>query len=176
MRISLSVIALCTLAGSAAAQAQPLDSSAIVRGLCQKDGCVEFAILDKQPAAQGSDGQLFRTRVQTFHASAQGRVSQGEENGFVYCSQTRPAVISTPSGKAAIAFMLAPDEQSPAWAQRSSTNFFAIYFAVCHGLDAGRAAARDRQGTARSFGYRVALGQSRPVPLGRAEDILKPAP
>jgi hypothetical protein len=160
----------------ATAPAQTPDPGKIVRGLCEKKGCAEFAILDKQPVANGPDGELFKTRVETFHASYQGRASQGEENGFVYCSRQRPAVISTPPGRPAVAFMLAPDEQNPSYILRRSTNFFAIYFGVCHGVEAGRAAAQDRQGTARSFGYSVALDRSKTISLGRAEDILTPAP
>lgn len=158
------------------AQAQDQPSADIIRGLCQKNGCAEFAILEKTPVANGPDGQLFRTKVQTFHASSQGRASQGEESGFVYCSTARPAVISTQPGHPATALMLAPDEQSPAWAQRSSVNFFAIYFAVCHGAEAGRAAAQDRAAVARSFNYHVPLTASRQMPLEHAEDILKPMP
>ncbi len=159
---------------SQVAHAQTNQKADIVRGLCQKDGCQEFTILGKQPVATGTDGQLFKTQVRTFHASYVGRTTQSDENGFVYCSITRPAVISAPVGQKPVAFFLAPDDQSPAWVQRSSTNFYTLYFALCHGLDAGRRAARDRQGVASSFGYHVALMQPRTVTLSHVEDVLEP--
>ncbi|MCW6507109.1 hypothetical protein [Lichenifustis flavocetrariae] len=176
MQLRCSALAFLVILLPWAAQAQGTSSTEIIRGLCQKDGCAEFAILEKTPVAPGPDGQLFKTKVETFHASSQGRASQGEESGFVYCSATRPAVISVQPDRPATAFMLAPDEQSPAWAQRSSVNFFAIYFAVCHGPEAGRAAAKGRAGVAHSFAYHVPLTASRQISLEHAEDILKPPP
>ena len=176
MQLKWSTLALLALSIPLAAQAQGSSSAEIIRGLCQKNGCAEFAILEKTPVANGPDGQLFKTKVETFHASSQGRVSQGEESGFVYCSAMRPAVISMQPDRPATAFMLAPDERGPAWAQRTSVNFFAIYFAVCHGPEAGRAAAKDRAGVARSFAYHVPLTASRQISLAHAEDILKPSP
>lgn len=168
-----SVLALVLLA-SPPAHAQGNDRSDIIRGLCQKDGCQEFAVLDKRPVADGPDGRLYKTQVRTFHASYQGRTTESDESGFVYCSATRPAVISAPAGGPPVAFFLAPEDRSPAWAQRSSTNFYTLYFALCHGLDAGRQAARDRRSVAQSLGYHVALDQPRTVTLGRVEDVLKP--
>ena len=158
------------LVGGAYAQA-PANPD-IVRGLCSKDGCDEFAILDRQPVSTGFDGQLFRTRVRVFHASSAGRRDDGEENGFVYCSTARPAIVAAPPGRAPLAFMLAPDEQAPAYVQRNSTNFYALYFSLCHGIEAGRAAVRDRQGTARSLGYRVARQTAGTVALKSIDDIV----
>ena len=155
-----------------AAQAQGAARPEIVRGLCSKDGCDEFAVLDKQPAANGPDGQLFRTRVRVYHASSAGRRDGGEENGFVYCSTTRPAIVNAPPGGPPLAFLLAPDEQVPSYVQRSSTNFYALYFSLCHGIEAGRSAVRDRQGTARSLGYRVARQTSATVTLKSIDDIV----
>jgi hypothetical protein len=166
--VSLAAALLVT----GAASAQDLGGNAIVRGLCQKDGCDEFAILDRQPVADGRDGKLYRTRVRTYHASSRGRADGGEENGFVYCSPTRPAIINAPAGQPPTAFLLAPDEQAPGYVQRNTTNFYTLYFALCHGQEAGRAAARDREGTARSLGYRVLLKQARTVTLKQVEDIL----
>jgi hypothetical protein len=157
-----------------AAGAQDYNRADIVRGLCQKNGCAEFALLEKKPYATGADGELFQTRVQTFHASNQGRVSQGEEKGYVYCSSVRPAIVSAPEGHPPVAVFLAPDDQSPAYIQRSTTNFYALYFALCHGLEAGKNAVLDRQAAARSFGYHVALSQPQTVTLKQIEDILKP--
>ena len=166
----LLVLVLLLAAGSAYAQAPARPE--IVRGLCSKDGCDEFAILDKQPAATGPDGQLFRTRVRVFHASAAGRRDGGEENGFVYCSATRPAIVNASPGGAPLAFLLAPDEQVASYVQRKSTNFYALYFSLCHGIEAGRAAARDRQGTARSLGYRVARQTAATVTLKSIDEIV----
>jgi hypothetical protein len=173
MRMTAIVVSLLLLCQ--AGQAQSVDPGQIVRGLCQKDGCAEFAILDKQPVANGTDGQLFRTKVQTFHASQQGRMSQGVEDGFVYCSQVRPAVISTQPGQPIVALFLAPDDRRPSWALRGTTNFVAIYFAICHGVEAGRSAALDRSRTAESFGYHVALDQPRQATLKQVQDILQPS-
>jgi hypothetical protein len=169
----LTLIALLAAAPALAQdRAQEYSREGIVRGLCQKDGCDEFVILDKQPVAQGPDGNLYRTRVRTYHASSRGRADRGEETGFVYCSPARPAIINAPEGQPPTAYLLAPDEQAPAYALRNSTNFYTLYFAFCHGPEAGRAAARDREGTARSLDYRVALKQGRTVTLTRIEDVL----
>jgi hypothetical protein len=169
-----ATILFLLLLGSAV-QAQTANPAQIVRGLCQKDGCAEFAILDKQSVADGADGQLLKTKVQTFHASQRGRTSQGVEDGFVYCSQVRPAVISTQPGQPVVALFLAPDDRRPSWAQRGTTNFVAIYFAICHGVEAGRKAALDRSRTAASLGYHVALDEPKQVTLQRVEDVLQPS-
>jgi hypothetical protein len=161
------------LSGTAPVLAQGYDRAEIVRGLCSKDGCDEFAILSKQPMTKGTDGELFRTRVRIFRASAQGRQDGGEEDGFVYCSASRPAIVNAQPGGPTIAFFLAPDENAPAYQQRGSTNFFALYFALCHGIEAGKAAVRDRSGTARSLGYQVPLKQSQTVTLKQIEDVLR---
>jgi hypothetical protein len=160
------------LLAAGAALAQDHGREEIVRGLCQKDGCDEFAIIDKQPVARGPDGALYRTRVRTYRANPRGRSDQGEEKGYVYCSPVRPAIISAPEGQPPTAFLLAPDEQAPAYVQRNSTNFYTLYFALCHGGEAGKAASRDRQQTARSLDYRVPLKQARTITLKRIEDIL----
>ncbi len=137
-------------------------------------GATSFKSSKSNPVASGPDGSLFRTRVRTFRASYQGRATQNDEGGYVYCSTARPAIISSPLNQLPVAVFLAPDEQSPAYVQRSSANFYTLYFSLCHNLDAGRAAAKDRRGVARSFGYQVGLGQPRTVTLNRVEDILKP--
>lgn len=170
------VTALAGLLASGFALAQGTDQANIVRGLCQKDGCDEFVIVDKKPVSEKPDGALFQTRVRTYHASHQGRADRGEENGFVFCSATRPAILAVQQGQPPVAFLLAPYSQEPAWEQRKSTNFYALYFALCHGLDAGKAAARDRQAVARSFNYRVGLNQGKTVNLKRVEDILDAPP
>jgi hypothetical protein len=150
------------------AVAQTYNRADLVRGLCRKDGCDEFGIVDKQPVAHNAQGTLYRTWVRTYHASYQGRVDQGEEAGFVFCSPVRPAVVSEQDGQA-VAFLLAPQAQKEA---RENTNFYALYFGLCHGLESGKAAAQDWRGVAYSLGYAVPLSQSRTVALKRAEDIL----
>jgi hypothetical protein len=129
---------------STLALAQGYDRQDVVRGLCKKDGCDEFVIGDKSEVSKGSDGTLYRTRVRTYHASNKGRIDGGEESGFVYCSLSRPAIISAEEGQPPVAIFLAPDDQSPAHVQRQSTNFYALYFAFCHGIEAGKLAAQDR--------------------------------
>jgi hypothetical protein len=168
--LALSAVLLAPVS----ALAQGAQHPDVIRGLCQKDGCDEFVLLDKQPVARGPDGSLYRTRVRTYHASARGRADGGEESGFVYCSPVRPAIINAPAGQPPTAFLLAPDEQAPAYVQRKTTNFYTLYFALCHGPEAGRAAARDREGTARSLDYRAPLKQARTVTLKRVEDVLRP--
>jgi hypothetical protein len=54
---------------STPALAQTYDRSDIVRGLCQPDGCDEFAILGADRVATTEEGSLIRTRLKTFHAS-----------------------------------------------------------------------------------------------------------
>jgi hypothetical protein len=172
--MSPTFAALMALLLPGAALAQGYNREDIVRGLCQKDGCDEFVIVEKKPVAEKPDGALYSTRVRAFHASHQGRVDRGEENGFVYCSPTKPAILATQEGQPPTAFLLAPYSQDPAYEQRKSTNFYALYFALCHGLEAGKAAGRDRQGVARSFNYRVSLTQPKTVTLKRVEDIFDP--
>ena len=90
---------------STSALAQTYSRPEIVRGLCQPDGCYEFAVTDAREIATD-----------------------------------------------------------------------AVYFAICHGLQAGRAAVRDLPGVAQSLGYRVSLAQSKTVALNRAEDVMMAAP
>ena len=104
MLFRLVALAL-VFAGPAAAQ--DYNQPDIVRGLCQKDGCDEFAILAADRIKTIEDGTLFRTRLQTFHASYGGRRDQGQEAGYVYCSPTRPAIMAEQNGQT-MAFVLAP--------------------------------------------------------------------
>ena len=110
--------------------------------------------------------------MQTFHASHAGRQERGEENGYVFCSSTRPAIMAEQNGQT-MAFFLAPfATQESRESVRKNANFHALYFAICHGREAGRAAVHNLAGVAQSHGYRVALAQSKLVPLKRAEDVL----
>ena len=86
----------------------------------------------------------------------------------MYCSRVKPAVIS-PERNRARAFVLGPYNSKP---DRETTNFYALYFGLCHGIDAGNAAARDRHGIAAQLRYDPALTQSLMVTLKSAEEIV----
>src|SRR5215217_4225495 len=58
---------------STSALAQTSSRPEIVRGLCQPDGCSEFAVTDAREIATDGEGTLLRTRLKTFHASRDGR-------------------------------------------------------------------------------------------------------
>src|SRR3954453_3073573 len=167
-----TLVASAFILSTPSALAQDYDRQDLVRGLCQKDGCDEFAILAADRIKTIEDGTLFRTRLQTFHASYSGRQDRGEENGYVYCSPTRPAIMAEQSGQT-MAFFLAPfATQESRESVRKNANFHALYFAICHGREAGKAAVHNLAGVAQSHGYRVALAQSKLVPLKQAEDVL----
>ena len=165
-------IAALALALTGPAAAQDYNQPDIVRGLCQKDGCDEFRVLSAEPVTSTEEGRLLRTRIQTFHASSRGRANQSEENGYVYCSRTKPAIMAEQNGQT-MAFFLAPfATQESRESVRQNANFHALYFAICHGREAGEGAVHNLAGVAQSHGYRVALAQSKLVPLKRAEDIM----
>ena len=169
MLIRLAALAIA-LAGPAAAQ--DYNQPEIVRGLCQKDGCDEFRVLSADPVTSTEEGRLLRTRIQTFHASRAGRQERAQENGYVFCSPARPAIMAEQNGQT-MAFFLAPfATQESRESVRQNANFHALYFAICHGQEAGKAAVYNLAGVAQSHGYRVALAQSKLVPLKRAEDVL----
>jgi hypothetical protein len=154
--------------------AQSYDRSDIIRGLCRPDGCDEFAILAASPLIKGGEGTLMQTRVKTFHASSAGRRELSEENGYVYCSRTKPAIVAEKNGRT-MAFYLAPfSTKESRETIRQNANFHALYFSICHGMEAGRAAVQNLPGVAQHLGYRVALPQSQSVALSRVEDILPP--
>ena len=169
------IIPLLALALSTPGLAQTYNRADIVRGLCQPDGCDEFAIADVQRLTATGDGTLMRTRLKTFHASQGGRKDLGEENGYVYCSPTRPAVLAEEDGQT-MAFFLAPFASAESReAIRKNANYHAVYFAICHGAEAGKAAVQNLGGIAQSLGYRVSLAKSKIVTLNRPEDIVGPA-
>jgi hypothetical protein len=146
----------------------------IIRGLCRPDGCDEFAILAASPLIKGGEGTLMQTRVKTFHASSAGRRELSEENGYVYCSRTKPAIVAEKNGRT-MAFYLAPfSTKESRETIRQNANFHALYFSICHGMEAGQTAVRNLPGVAQHLGYRVALPQSQSVALSRVEDILPP--
>jgi hypothetical protein len=110
--------------------------------------------------------------VRTFHASSAGRQERGEQDGYVYCSRTRPALMAEREGRT-MAFYLAPSATAESRERiRQNASFHALYFSLCHGIEAGRAAAHNPSGVAQSLGYSVALAQAKLQPLARAEDIL----
>jgi hypothetical protein len=157
---------------STPALAQSYDRSDLIRGLCRPDGCDEFAILLASPLTKTGEGTLMQTRVKTFHASSAGRRELSEENGYVYCSRTKPAIVAEKGGRT-MAFYLAPFATKESRETiRQNTNVHALYFGICHGMEAGRAAAQNLPGVAREFGYRVTLPQSQSVALSRVEDVL----
>jgi hypothetical protein len=159
---------------STPAFAQTYGRTDIIRGLCRPDGCDEFAILAASPLATGDEGRLMQTRVKTFHASSAGRRELSQENGYVYCSRTKPAIVAEKNGRT-MAFYLAPFATKESRETiRQNANFHALYFSICHSLEAGRAAVRNLPGVAQELGYRVALPQSQSVALSRVEDILLP--
>jgi hypothetical protein len=156
------------------ALARTSDRPEIIRGLCRPDGCDEFAILAASPLTKGGEGTLLETRVKTFHASSAGRRELSEENGFVYCSRTKPAIVAEKNGRT-MAFYLAPfATQESRETIRQNANFHALYFSICHGMEAGRTAVQNLPAVAQDLGYRVALPQSQSVALNRVEDILPP--
>src|ERR687898_2829109 len=169
----IPVVALA-LVLSFPAMAQSYHRADIVRGLCRPDGCDEFAIVAASPQGKGGEGTLMQTRLKTFHASSRGRRELSQENGYVYCSRTKPAIIGEKGGRT-MAFYLAPFSTESRETIRQNANFHALYFSICHGMEAGRAAVRNLPGVARDLGYRVALPQSQYVTLSRVEDILSPA-
>src|SRR5215217_7806007 len=164
--------ALAFALSATSAPAQDYNRGDLVRGLCQKDGCDEFTILAADRIESTEEVQLLKTRLKTFHASHAGRQDRGEENGYVFCSSTRPAIMAEQNGQT-MAFFLAPfATQESRESVRQNANFHALYFAICHGREAGKAAVHNLAGVAQSHGYRVALAQSKLVPLKRAEDVL----
>src|SRR4051812_20040616 len=166
------LLALAVTLFATSALAQDYNRQDLVRGLCQKDGCDEFTILTADRIRTTDEGTLFKTRVQTFHASHAGRQDRGEENGYVFCSPTRPAIMAEQNGQT-MAFFLAPfATHESRESVRQNANFHALYFTICHGREAGKAAVHNLAGVAQSHGYRVALAQSKLVPLKQAEDVL----
>jgi hypothetical protein len=170
-----TLVALALALSATSAVAQDYNRQDLVRGLCQKDGCDEFTILAADRIRTSDEGTLFKTRLKTFHASHAGRQDRGEENGYVFCSPTRPAIMAEQSGQT-MAFFLAPfATQESRESVRQNANFHALYFAICHGREAGKAAVHNLAAVAQSHGYRVALAQSKLVPLKKAEDVLTAA-
>jgi hypothetical protein len=90
---------------STSALAQTYDRADSIRDPCRPDGCDEFAIFAASPLATGDQGRLLNTWVKTFYASSSGRRELKVENGYVYCSRTKRAIVAEKSGRT-IAFYL----------------------------------------------------------------------
>src|SRR3982751_6098566 len=103
-----TIVASAFILSAASALAQDYDRQDLVRGLCQKDGCDEFTILAADRVRTTDEGTLFKTRLQTFHASYGGRQERGQETGYVFCSPTQPAAIMAEQNGQTMAFYLAP--------------------------------------------------------------------
>ena len=168
MRIS-AVAALVLLA--APALAQEYKRPDLVRGLCQKDGCDEFSVLKAERIRADEEGTLFQTRIRTFHASSQGRVERGEDTGFVFCSPTKPTILAQSQGKVAgFQIATAPTQESRETI-RQQANYYAMYFTICHGAEAGRVAVHNLQGVAQQYGYRSPLAKSVMVHFSSPEEV-----
>jgi hypothetical protein len=164
------VLALAGVSPSARAHAQGYFREDIVRGVCRKDGCDEFSIIDAQAIRQTSKGTLLAVVLQTYHASYQGRAERGTEEGYVLCSKLDPTLVVQFEGKL-VAFHLAPGGSGRE--PRDAINYYAMYFALCHGLDFGKRAAKNKNAVATAFGYEPGAGQLRSESLARIEDLLR---
>lgn len=153
----------------APAMAQDYNRPDIVRGNCNPDGCDDFLIQQKSVVGRSADGTLYRLQIQGFKASRKGREPIGVQTGYAYCSPVRPAVIAE-RGDQAMAFILGP--YSTGKEPREHATFYAMYFAACHGAEAGRDAVKNRVAVARALNYPVNLNYSRMLSLAVPEDIL----
>lgn len=162
----LAFLPLLLLASPAMAQSE------VVRALCQKTGCDEFVVESAERVRQNHSGILMRTRIKTFVASNRGRHDMGTESGYVFCSYDRPTIIAESSGRFA-SVEIAPFAMLGQREQRAQTNFNAMYFAVCHGTEAGREAVRDVASTADELGYRTELQKPVTRSLNSPEDVLR---
>jgi hypothetical protein len=171
--IAVAALATSALATSALAQAQSRPE--IVRGLCQKDGCDEFSVAEVERIRADEDGTLLRTRLRTYRASSQGRTETGEEAGYVFCSPTRPTILAESEGRiAGLQIATFPTQESRETIRRQS-NYYAMYFTLCHGPEGGRAAVRDLYGAAQQFGYRSPLPKSVMVTYAQPEEVFPTA-
>src|SRR3954449_462104 len=167
-----TLVALAVTLFATSALAQDYNRQDLVRGLCQKDGCDEFTTLAADRIKATDEGTLFKSRLKTFHAGHAGRQDRGEENSYVFCSPTRPAIMAEQNGQTMAFFLARFATQESRESVRKNANFHALYFAICHGREAGKAAVHNLAGLAQSHRYRVSLAQSRLVPLKQAEDVL----
>jgi hypothetical protein len=172
MRV-LAAAALRLVAGPALAQDQSRPE--IIRALCQKDGCDEFSVLKVDRIRADEEGALLQTRIRTFHSSSRGRVEKGEDTGFVFCSPTKPTILAQSQGKVAGFQIAMASTQESRETLRQQANFYAMYFTICHGPEAGRAAVHNLQGVAQQFGYRSPLAKSVMVTFTSPEEVFSKA-
>jgi hypothetical protein len=160
-----------TFLSTAPASAQDYGRPEIIRGLCQKDGCDEFSVLSADRLRSDEEGTLFRTRVRTYHSSSRGRAEKGDDTGYVFCSPTKPMVLAEADGKVAgFQIATAPTRESRE-AKRQQANFYAMYFTICHGPEAGRAAVQNIEGVAQQYGYRSPLAKSVIVTFSTPDEV-----
>lgn len=170
-----SLFLFALLSGPALAQpTYPLEEAPIslIRGLCQQDGCDEIAVVSVDTVQSNLEGSLKKARLRRFKVNSQGRVEGKPESSYVYCSPTKPALVAQ-NGDKSMAIYLAPFATGESREDtRKYTNFVAAYFAVCHGLGAGKAAVRDVREVARNLGYRVAATAWSITPVTKPEDVI----
>ena len=155
------------------AHSQSYNPQNVVRGVCRPDGCDDFTITNIEVINRVHDGVLIRARVEVYHSSFRGRVSRGVEQRHAFCSSTRPAIVENAFGRH-VAFFLAPT--GTAREPRDTINYYSLYFAICHGIDAGRSAAKNKLAVAREFGYQVPLDALRSINLSSPDDIARLRP
>jgi hypothetical protein len=155
------------------AQAQSYNPENVVRGVCRPDGCDDFTIASIEILNRVHDGGLARARVEVYHSSFRGRVARGVEERYAFCSNTRPAIAEAAFGRH-VAFFLAPP--GTAREARDTINYYALYFAICHGVEAGRAAAKNKIAVAKQFGYQVGLDALRSINVSSPEEITRLRP
>ena len=170
LRSGLLLLAWALLIGvGSVALAEGYYREDIVRAVCRKDGCDEFSILEVAPGIQARIGTLLRATLQRYHASYQGRADRGTEELYAFCSYNDPTLIAPFDGKL-VAFHLAPlgREREP----RDTITLYAIYFAACHGLEAGKKAAANKGAVAAPLGYERNREQLQSEYILRIEDFL----
>jgi hypothetical protein len=164
---ALALTLLCIAPASVQSQTRP----EIIRGLCQKDGCDEFSVLSADRLRSDEEGTLFRTRVRTYHSSSRGRAEKGDDTGYVFCSPSKPMVLAEADGKVAgFQIATAPTQESRE-TKRQQANFYAMYFTICHGPEAGRAAVQNMEGVAQQYGYRSPLAKSVMVTVATPDEV-----
>ena len=137
-----------------------------VQGPCQGTQCEAFELLERRSVRAGSDGTLIWVRTLAWTSEGPQRLRQADETGHVFCSTTRPALITTEKGVTS-AVMLAPLSD---WEYDKWPGLYARYFEACH--SAGAQVTTGRSALARQLGYRVLrMNASRALGLSRPESI-----
>lgn len=158
------------IAASVSAQA----GDRIVRGYCAAERCDHIEIVSALPYVKNGDGTLIQTTLRMIGSRAADVAEPQIENGYVFCSPTRPAIIAV-KGNRTMAYLLAPlTPEQPPEVIRGEASQHAVYFGVCHGVEAGNAAATDPETVAARLGYRVSLLVPQQVTLRKPEDIMQP--